>query len=165
MKKTLIAVLVALTFVGVLTPSAHALGVYGIWWMPDDSDEDGYGIGLKNQRNFTRLLALDARLSYINFSDPDASVVPIELTGLVHLGLVYGGVGLGYYFFSGDAPLNNAFGWYVLLGAEIAVRKWGIFGEIKWQSLDPDLDLPSGGSANLDAFAIHIGATVDRLFN
>jgi hypothetical protein len=110
MKKMLAAALVALTFVGFFTPSAsHALGVYGIWWMPDDSDEDGYGVGLKN--------------------------------------------------------LDNAFGWYVLLGAEIAVRKWGIFGEIKWQSLDPDLDLPSGGSANLDALAIHIGATVDRLFN
>lgn len=158
MKKLLAVSLVFVALFALAAPSAHAVGVYGIWWMPDDSDDDGWGAGIKDVRQFTPLLSLDGRVSYVSFSTPDAAIVPLEVTALAHLAMWYGGIGVGYYFFTGDAPLEDSFGWYLMLGLEIGLGKWGVFGEVKWQALDPDLDLPAGGSTNFDSLVIHAGA-------
>ncbi len=159
MKKTIIAALFFVALVGMTAPSAHALGVYGIWWMPDDTDDDGWGVGIKDSKSFSPLLSLDGRVSYVDFSTPDSAVIPLEATLLAHLAMWYGGIGVGYYFFTGDAPIEDSFGWYLMLGLEIALGGTGIFGEVKWQALDPDLDLPSGGSTNFDSIVIHAGAS------
>jgi hypothetical protein len=158
MKKIVIAILIAAACVGVSTPNAHAIGLYGIWWMPDKSDDDGWGGGIKDTKHFTPLLALDGRVSYVSF--PDAGIIPLEMTGMVSLGVWYGGFGVGYYFMTGDAELKDTFGYYFLAGLELGLGGTSVFGEIKWQSLQPEIDLPSGGDVNFDALAIHVGATL-----
>ena len=159
MKKILACAFVAMLCVAWAAPSAHALGVYGIWWMPNDSDDDGWGIGIKDTRKFTPLLSVDGRLGWVSFSTPDADIIPLEATALVHLAMWYGGLGAGYYFFTGDAPIDDSWGWYALLGLEIALGKTGVFGEVKWQFLDPDIGAGSGLSADFDSVVIHAGAT------
>jgi hypothetical protein len=159
MKRTLAAALFVFVLVTTLAPDAHAIGAYGIWWMPDDSDDDGFGLGIKDRRNLTPMLAVDGRVSYVWFSTPDASLIPVEATGLVSLGVWYGGAGVGYYFATGD--LEDEFGWYALLGLEFGVGPVSVFGEVKWQDLKPDLD--GGGTANLDSIVIHVGATLAKL--
>ncbi len=159
MRRIIVASLFFVALLGFAAPSAHAVGVYGIWWMPDDSDDDGWGVGIKDVRQFTPLLSLDGRVSYVAFDTPDAGIIPLEVTALAHLAMWYGGIGAGYYFFTGDAPLEDSFGWYLMLGLEIALGSTGVFGEVKWQALSPDLDIPSGGDTNFDSVAIHVGAT------
>lgn len=160
MKKIVIAMLIAAVGVGMSTPNAHALGLYGIWWMPDKSDDDGWGVGVKDVKHFTPLLALDGRVSYVNFSSPDAGIIPLEMTGMVSLGVWYGGVGIGYYFMTGDADLKSTVGYYALVGLELGLGGTSVFGEVKWQSLEPDIDVSNAGSVNLDALVIHVGATL-----
>ncbi len=163
MKRIVFAMLIAAAFVGMSTPNAHALGIYGIWWMPDKSDDDGWGAGVKDVKHFSPLLAIDGRVSYVNFSSPDAGVVPLEMTALVSLGVWYGGIGAGYYFMTGDAALDNTFGYYFLAGLELGLGGTNIFGEVKWQKLSPDFDLPGGGSADFDALVIHAGVSIGML--
>jgi hypothetical protein len=151
--------LCALSTLAAFAPSARAFDVYGIWWMPDKSDDDGFGLGLKDERSLTPLFAIDARVSYVNFSTPDIGVFPIEATGLVNLGLWHVGVGMGFYFFNGDYAVKDGFGWYALVGLEIGLGRLSALGEVKWQQLEPDLD-GAPGTANLDALAIHLGAAV-----
>ncbi len=158
MKRILVGALVLAALVGLAAPNAHAVGIYGIWWMPDDVDDDGYGIGIKDKKNFTSLVSMDVRVSYI-FND-EADIFPIEATGLVKLGMLYGGLGVGYYIFTGDNNLNSAIGWYFLGGIEIAPGPISFFGEVKWQSLDPEID--GNGSVNLDALVIHAGVNLNR---
>ena len=160
MKKTIAAVLLSVALVGLLTPSAHAISAYGIWWMPDSSDDDGWGVGIKDKRHFTPLVAIDGRLSYVSFSTPDASMFPVEATAMITLGLWYGGIGAGYYITTGD--IDSEFGWYALLGLELGLGPASVFGEVKWQDLKPDLDVPGGGDADLDALVLHVGATFSR---
>jgi hypothetical protein len=159
MKRLLVVSMFFVALIGLAAPSAHAVGVYGIWWMPDNSDDDGWGAGIKDTRQFTPLLSLDGRVSYVSFSTPDAGIIPLEATALVHLAMWYGGIGVGYYFFTGDAAIEDSFGWYLMLGLEIALGGTGVFGEVKWQALEPDLDIPSGGSADFESVAIHVGAS------
>lgn len=159
MKRFLVTSLFFVALLGIAAPSAHALGVYGIWWMPDDSDDDGYGIGIKDKRSFTPLLAVDGRVSYVSFSEPDAGLIPLEMTGMVSLGVWYAGVGAGYYFVTGDNAVKDTFGYYFLAGLELGLGGTSVFGEVKWQALTPEIDIPNGGDVNLDALVIHAGAT------
>lgn len=80
------------------------------------------------------------------------------MSALAHLAMFYGGVGGGYYFFSGDVQLKDAFSTYLLAGAGFGLGGIGVFGELKYQFLEPDLDNSFGGSANLDGIVLHAGA-------
>jgi hypothetical protein len=157
MKRTVIASLVALALVGSLTPSAHALSAYAIWWSPDKVDDDGFGIGMRHKASFTPLIGIDARISYVSFSDADTGIIPLEATGFLKFGMLYGGVGLGYYFFTGDSALEDAFGWYVLGGVDIGIGALSVFGELKWQMLEPDSELPGGSPISFDTLGVHLG--------
>jgi hypothetical protein len=161
MKKLLFVMLIAMACLGASTQDANAVGVYGIWWMPDDSDDDGWGIGIKDRKNFTPLVAIDMRISYVGFSSAD--IIPIEATGLVKLGMLYGGVGVGYYIFTGDNDLSSTIGWYLMAGIELLPGPVQVFGEVKWQSLQPDLDIPAGGDVNLDAIVLHAGVAMGKV--
>ena len=126
MKRILVGALVLTALVGLAAPNAHAVGIYGIRTMSDDYDDDAYGIGIKDKKDFTRMLSMDMRVSYV-FNE-DADIIPIEATGLVKLGMLYGGVGVGYYIFTGDNNLNSAIGWYFLAGIEIMPGPVTFFG-------------------------------------
>ena len=159
MRKLWLALLIVSVSLGAVAPAAHAIGVYGIWWMPDESDDDGFGIGIKDKKSLTPLISIDGRVSYVTFDSPDAAIIPVEATGLVHIGMLYGGVGVGYYFFSGDANIESVLGWYIMAGIEILPGPVSVFGEVKWQSLEPDLDIPTGGSLDFNSIVLHACAT------
>jgi len=139
-----------------LAPDAHAQGVYAAWWNPRHSDVNGYGGGIRFTGSFTPVLGSDLRVSYINFSDIDASTIPVEGTVFAKLGNMYAGIGYGYYFFSGDANIDDDWGWYLLGGINIIPAPVKVFGEFKWQMLDP------GNGGDLDSYAFHLGVMLGR---
>jgi len=139
MKRICIIALLAMVALGTSTPRAHALGVMASWWNMDEANEDGFGFGVRQKTSFTPLLAIDTRASWVAVDR--LNVFPLEASGLVSLGLFYGGVGLGYYIFDADTgdPDNN-FGWFLVGGIEISLAKVGVFGEIKWTQLETDFN-------------------------
>lgn len=162
MKRLCVAALVALLGVCVITPSAHAIGVMASWWKIDESNEDGFGFGLRSKVQVAPMVAFDTRGSWIKFGDPDTNVFPIEATGILQLGMVYGGIGLGYYIFDADgADIDNDFGWYLVGGVDVGVGKFGIFGEVKWTKITTDVDF---GDVPAELDADGIGFNVGVLF-
>jgi hypothetical protein len=167
MKRFYIILLLVVAGLAAASPPAHALGVFASWWNMDEANEDGFGFGLRQKTSFTPLLAIDTRASWVGFSDADLNVFPLEASGIVSLGLFYGGVGLGYYIFDSDkADLENNFGWFLAAGIEIALAKVGVFGEVKWtqleadfENIDPDVDdVPT--SLNADGVGFNLGVTL-----
>ena len=167
MKRICIIALLAMVTLGTAVPRAHALGVFASWWNMNDANEDGFGFGIRQKIKLAPIISLDTRASYINFNDSDLKVFPLEATGLVSLGLFYGGLGVGYYIFDvgGDEfSIDNNFGWYLVGGVEIGAGPVGVFGEIKWTSLSadfsdvkPNLDIPS--SLDADGVGFNVGVT------
>jgi len=164
MKRICIAALVALVSLAAITPSAHALGVMASWWNLDEGDDDGFGFGLRSKTQIVPMVSIDTRVSWIKFSDADLNVFPIEATGMVQLGMLYAGLGAGYYIFDADnADVDNNFGWYLVGGIDISVSTFGVFGEVKWTQLsadisgvNPDLeDVPT--SLDADGIAFNVG--------
>jgi hypothetical protein len=163
MKRIACAALAALLGVAVVTPSAHAIGVMASWWSMDDEDQDGFGGGIRSKTQIVPLVAIDTRLSWINFSDGDLNVFPIEATGLLKLGMLYAGLGGGYYVFDADYDVDNAFGWYLVGGIELGVGKFGLFGEFKYTMLSADITGPfpdDVNSATLEADGIGVNVGV-----
>jgi hypothetical protein len=165
MKRIGIIALAAMLSLGAIAPSAHAVGVFGTWWeAPGDSEDDGLGLGIRSKRNFTPLLSMDMRVSWINFTS-DSNLFPIEATGMVKLGMLYAGVGAGYYIFDSSPDVDNNFGFYGLGGIDIGLKSFSIFGEAKWTSLstelkdvDPDFE---SGDVDADGWSVNIGAMFD----
>jgi hypothetical protein len=139
-----------------IAPAARAIGIFGAYWNPAKSSDNGYGAGLKFDSSFTPLLGMDTRVSYITFSDANVNITPVEATATVKFGTLYAGVGLGYYFFSGDNNVDDDWGWYALAGINVLPGPIGVFGEFKWQFLEPD----NGG--NLESYCFHVGVTLGR---
>ena len=128
-----------LLVVAILAPQANAIGVMGSWW-DQDGLGNGYGVGLIHKFGLIPLISIDARASWLSFSDEatEANVFPLEATGRVNLGMFYGGLGLGYYIFDGknDASLDNTVGGYIVGGIEITPAGIGGFGELKYTITD-----------------------------
>jgi hypothetical protein len=167
MKRFCIFALAAMLALGALVPSAHAIGVMASWWNMDDASDDGFGVGLRSKTQIVPMVAIDTRVSWIKFSDPDVNVFPIEATGLLKLGMLYAGLGAGYYIFDADgADLDNNFGWYVLGGVDVGLSSFSIFGEVKWTMLstdikdvDPNLgDVPT--KLDADGIGINLGVMI-----
>ena len=118
--------------------SAHALGVMASWWKMDDTNENGFGFGLRERVKIVPLIGIETRASWINFSDADMNVFPLEAAGVATLGLFYGGIGVGYYIF--DADLENSFGWFVLAGVDVGLGGFGLFGDLQWRDLSADFE-------------------------
>lgn len=140
MKRTIILLSAIITLIA-MVPNAHAIGVYGQWW---DAIGDGFGIGVK--QSFLPkipLVKLDGRVAWLNFSDANTDVFPLEVTASIG-GLFYGGVGLGYYIVSPDVGGNdNQVGTSLQVGVEFAPVKFGGFAEARYTWL--------GDSSYLDA--------------
>jgi len=159
MKKLLAILACSLALVAVMAPAGHAIGAYGIWWHPDEGDSDGYGAGVRLNKSFTPLIMYDLRVSYVNFTDTDFYTIPLEATVMAKLGMLYGGLGYGYYVMGGDANLENDFGWYFLAGIQLALGGNGVFGEVKWQDLETDVE-GSNASADIGGVVFHVGMTL-----
>lgn len=164
MRRFCIIALAAMLSLGAIAPSAHAIGVMASWWNIDDANDDGFGLGLRSKTQIVPMFAFDTRASWIKFSDADLQVFPIEATGLLKLGMLYAGIGAGYYIFDADqGDLDNNFGWYLVGGIDIGVGSFGVFGEVKWTKLstdikdvDPDLgDVPT--ELDADGIGFNLG--------
>jgi hypothetical protein len=164
MKRIGVAALVTLLVLGAVTTGARANhGVFATWWDANDTKDNGLGIGFRSKVPIAPLVSFDTRISWIRFSDDDINLFPMEATGMLKLGMLYGGAGVGYYIFNG-ANLKNSFGWYALGGIDIGVKSFGIFAEAKWNSLsaDPETADPDAGNAapaSVDAggIAVNLG--------
>jgi hypothetical protein len=152
--KRVIAVLAVLVALVPAARDAHALGAYATWWHA--SDEDGFGVGVRQSTPVTANVSIDTRAAYVNLSDSDTRIFPLEVVGIASLGSLYGGLGVGYYIFdTKQGNADNSFGWHVLAGLQIALHHAGIFGEIKWTQLSTDI---KGVDVNLKNVPHHIDA-------
>jgi hypothetical protein len=125
-----------LVLIAGLAPEAKSFGAYATWWNGDGIDNGG-GFGAKWKFISLPFVGADVRASWVHFGDAELNVVPLEATGLVDIGLVYGGLGFGYYIFD-DA--DNAGGTYALLGGKLALAGLGVFGEFKYTWVEPKVD-------------------------
>ena len=160
------AALVAALALGGLAPAAHAnQGIFGTWWHPNDTKGDGWGFGFRSKTQIAPLVSFDTRISWVKFKDDDLNVFPIEATGMLRLGMIYAGIGVGYYFFdsNGATDLKNNFGWYGVGGIDIPAGPVGIFGEVKWMQLSTDVknvdtSIPNAPtSLSADGIGVNLG--------
>jgi hypothetical protein len=139
MKRFYVIALLVVVGLAAASPPAHALGVFASWWNMDESDEGGFGFGVRQKIPVVPVVSIDTRASYMVFSDADLKVYPLEAAGMVNLGLFYGGIGVGYYIFDADnADLENNFGWWVAGGVELGLAAVSLFGEVKWTEIEAD---------------------------
>ncbi|MEN6575803.1 MAG: hypothetical protein ABFD90_05615 [Phycisphaerales bacterium] len=161
-------VAMAMFLAGCSHGSGVELGVFGSSLDSDDLGE-GYGGGAKLELNPIDLVSVDARASYIRFSDPEIDMFPLEAAGLLNtsaLGeriVAYGGAGVGYYFFHcDDEDLDDAVGFFPLVGLEIGFHRLSVLAEARWLFLEADVDsakdeLRNLDDADVDGLGINIG--------
>ena len=125
-----------------------SLAGYLTYW---DGSDDGVGGGVKLRKKFLAFLSADIRASYVDFSDLNTSVVPLEATLMVGFPFFiepYAGLGASYYIFDTDLPgLDNGAGAYGVLGVQFNLWVVGAMAELRWN--EAEADLMDGLSANL----------------
>ncbi len=120
---------------------------YLTYW---DGSTDGVGGGVKLRKKFLGFFSADVRASYVDFSDADTSVIPVEATFIVGFPFVvepYAGVGTSYYFIDSDTGVDNATGVYGVVGLQLNLWVVGALAELRWNETEEDL--MDGMSANL----------------
>jgi hypothetical protein len=149
--KKLLTVVVAAVIVMSLSAEAHSFGAYLSYWNGQDID-NGYGVGLKHKFQIVPIFSVEARASWLKFSDDpvDLNLFPLEAMGRAKLGLFYLGAGVGYYIFDAkDASVDNTVGAFGVAGVEFALAGLGGFAELKYTYADTktesDADLDGSG--------------------
>lgn len=125
-----------------------SLAGYVTYW---DGATEGLGGGIKVRKKFLGFLSADVRASYVDFSDLNTTVVPLEATLMVGFPFVvepYVGVGAGYYLMDSDlAGQDNSTGYYGVLGLQLNLFVVGALAEIRYN--EGEDDFLNGPSANL----------------
>jgi hypothetical protein len=142
------------------TGSGVEFGAFGSYLDAGDLGS-GYGGGAKLEMNPIDLVSIDGRASWINFSDADVDVVPLEVAGLINLPLFgekivpYAGLGVGYYIFQEDL-LDDDWGYFPVVGLEFGPQNFSLMAEARWLVLEPDA---LGGLTKADAegFGANLG--------
>ena len=151
-------ILVAIAVLAVLAASpAHALSLFAQW---QDSNDAGSAYGLGAKHAFLKIIPivdLEGRVSWLHYdSDEVPSSVeafPLEAVGTVSLGLFYGGLGVGYYLFSGDVAPDDAVGGFVAGGASFGLLGVRAFAELRYLLLEPE-------DADMSGVGVHVGASL-----
>ena len=120
---------------------------YLTYW---DGSVDGVGGGVKLRKKFLAFFSADVRASYVDFSNADTSVIPVEATLMVGIPFLvepYAGVGASYYFVDSDIGIDNATGVYGVIGLQLNLWVVGALAELRWNETEEDL--MDGMSANL----------------
>ena len=159
-----IAAALAAFLVTGFAPPAHALGGYLAWQKAEDID-DGFGFGLKHKFQIIPILSAEARATWIaygdqNFGGTTASLnaFPLDAVARAKLGLLYGGIGIGYVFFSGPDPKPDGdVTWLFVGGGEFSLLGLGGFAELTYRILEPEV---AGATLDLSG----VGANVGLLF-
>lgn len=138
-----------------------SIGAFAQWQNTTDMD-GGPGVGLKYNIQFLPIISFEARASWLRLHGggrwADANAFPLEAVGRAKLGLLYGGVGGGYYIFSGDDfPPKNSLGTFILGGAEFSLLGLGAFSELRYLILKPDEKENVGGSRDLSGIGANVG--------
>lgn len=151
MKKCTITVIAVLLMVGINQVSyagETSLAGYLTYW---DGSVDGAGGGVKLRKKFLGIMSADIRASYVDFSDLNTSVVPLEATLMVGIPFLlepYVGLGASYYFFDSDiSGIDDSAGAYGVIGLQLNLWVVGAVGELRWNEAEEDL--MDGMSANL----------------
>ncbi|MCK5676506.1 MAG: hypothetical protein KAH99_05780, partial [Verrucomicrobia bacterium] len=108
-----------------------SLAGYLTYW---DGSADGVGGGVKLRKKFLGFFSADVRASYVDFSDLNTSVVPLEATVMVGFPFVvepYAGLGASYYIFDTDIQgLDNGVGGYGVIGLQFNLFVVGALAEL-----------------------------------
>lgn len=158
-------------------PSASAvdfgLGGFGSYYDAEDAG-DAWGGGVMLRLGIVDWFAVDARASYLDFSDSDFRMVPLEAAATLRLPLFenrlipYAGGGVGYYIYdvkSSTVDIDNGVGFFPLVGLEARFgsrNQWSLFGEARWLFLSSDIDeagdeLTSPRKDDIDGIAVNVG--------
>jgi opacity protein-like surface antigen len=148
-------------------------GAFGSYYDSDDAGEAWGGGGLV-RLGLAQWFALDARASYLEFSDSDLRMIPLEAAATFRLPLMqnklipYAGGGVGYYIFDvkgANVSIDDDVGFFPLVGLELrfgSQSQWGLFGEARWLFLSSDLDtasdeLTSPRQDDIDGLGVNVG--------
>jgi len=151
MKKQVMMIAMAALVLAGMNEVAYAgetsVAGYLTYW---DGSVDGWGGGVKLRKKFLAFLSADVRASYVDFSDLNTSVVPLEATLMVGFPFFiepYAGLGASYYIFDSDLPIDNSAGGYGVLGVQFNLWVVGAMAELRWNEAEENL--MDGMSANL----------------
>ena len=160
MKRLIVAALAVVMLVSVAPqPAQSNMGVFATWWDAKDM-ESGFGAGVKYGFPIIPIVSIDARASYIKFSEDDISVytIPLEAVGTLSFGLIYGGVALGYYIWGGaDESTSNRVGGSLLAGVSFGLGGIGAFGEVKYNIVKTTV--ADVFEAKADGISVNLGVT------
>jgi len=124
-----------------------SLAGYATYW---DGSVEGLGGGVKVRQKFLGFFAADIRASYVDFSDWDTSVIPLEATLMVGIPFFiepYAGLGAGYYIVDSDRSIDDGAGVYGVLGVQLNLWVVGAFAEVRYNETEEVL--MDGMSGNL----------------
>jgi hypothetical protein len=162
MQRVKLLLIMALTtgLLAISATPASALSVFGQWQNAEDM-ESGFGLGLKHKFQIIPIISIEARASWINYNAkgnwPDLNMYPLEAAGRVKFGLFYGGLGIGYYLFSGDDfKPDDKVGGFLFAGAEFTLFGLGAFAEARYLSLEPGGDY----GRDMSGFGASIGVII-----
>ena len=152
MKKRLTIMIMAAValvgFSGAAYGSETSLAGYLTYW---DGSVDGVGGGVKLRKTFLAFLSADVRASYVDFSDADTTVVPLEaalMVGFPFLVEPYAGIGVSYYSVDSDIPgLDNSSGYFGVIGLQLNLVVFGALAELRYN--EGEETFLNGTSANL----------------
>jgi len=156
MKKQIgIAILLLLGLSAGTFAGETSLAGFATYWngsLPNTDDTiDGVGGGVKLRQTFLGFFSADVRASYIDFTDVNTTVIPLEATVMVGIPFFiepYAGLGVSYFFFDTDQSwIDNGAGVYGVLGAQLNLWVVGAFAEVRYN--ESEGDLMDGISANL----------------
>ena len=141
MKRLIVMALAVVMLISVApAPAQSGMGLFATWWDGKDMG-DGFGGGVKYEFPLIPIVSIDARASYIKFSDATLSpttdnglyTIPLEAVGSLKFGLFYGGLALGYYIWGGsDLSTNSQIGGSILAGVSLGLGSIGAFGELRY---------------------------------
>jgi hypothetical protein len=158
--KKCITIIVATAIVMSLAPQAHSIGAFLSYWNGKDTD-NGYGVGVNYQIGIIPILKGEVRASWLSFSDLDPGMNAYPLEGLVkaNLGMFYGGVGVGYYIFSGsdNVEWDNDWGAFGVAGVNLTIAKIGVFGELKYTWVETKITDPVEADVDGSGIGINVG--------
>jgi hypothetical protein len=145
---TLMAALMLVGITGVAYGGETSLAGYATYW---DGSVEGVGGGVKLRKKFLGFFSADVRASYVDFSNADTTVVPLEATFMVGIPFVlepYVGIGASYYIMDSKAlDLDNSTGYYGVLGVQFNLFVVGALAEIRYN--EGEEGFMNGTSANL----------------
>jgi len=153
-KRMIIIAMVALVLAGmneIAYGGETSLAGYLTYWDGgENGGNEGVGGGVKLRKKFLGFFSADVRASYVDFSDLNTSVVPLEATLMVGIPFFiepYAGLGASYYIFDSNLPIDDGTGVYGVLGVQFNLWVVGALAELRYT--EAEANLMDGMSANL----------------